>query len=243
MNNLVERIAKSTGLSELHIRVYLTVLELGQTSIQQIAKKSGIKRTSIYNFLPTLLQNGLLLETIKKRRKVYSALNPQQLLERTKSQVSELESLLPDLAALNNASLHKPRVTYYEGLEGTEAVYADMLKEKKEILAYEDLEHMKAVMREGFFKTWPAERAKRNIGFKSITRDSAVAREFVQHNTKLLRQSKILKTNDLMTEVNIYSDKVALMSFRSNPPFCVLIEDKGAATTLRTMWNELWKRL
>lgn len=183
------------------------------------------------------------METTKKRRKVYSALNPHQLLERTKSQVGELESLLPDLAALNNASSHKPRVTYYEGIEGTEAVYADMLKEKKEILAYEDLEHMKAVMRESFFKTWPAERAKRNIGFKSITRDSVVAREFVQHNTKLLRQSKMLKTDDLMTEVNIYGDKVALMSFRSNPPFCVLIEDKGAATTLRTMWNELWKRL
>ena len=41
----------------------------------------------------------------------------------------------------------------------------------------------------------------------------------------------------------IYGDKVAIMSFRSAPPFGILIEDSGIAETLRVGWQELWKRL
>jgi sugar-specific transcriptional regulator TrmB len=243
MQKLTNQLIRCTGLAETPIRIYFATLELGQASIQQIAKKSAVKRTSIYNFLPILIQMGLILETSKKRRKVYSAMDPYQLFEHTKSKMNELESLLPELSALNNSHISKPRVTYYEGLEGTEEVYADMLHERKEIFAYEDLEHMKKAMRGSFFANWPSERAKRNIGFKSITRDSSVAREFNKQNIKLLRKAKFIQVEDLKTEINIYGDKVALMSFQTNPPFCVLIEDKNIAMTLKTMWQELWKKL
>ena len=54
---------------------------------------------------------------------------------------------------------------------------------------------------------------------------------------------KFIKAEELKTEINIYGDKVAMMSFRSNPPFAVLIENKDIAETLRTAWQELWERL
>ena len=41
---------KSLGLSEAEIAVYLATLELGQANVQEISRKSGVKRTSIYNF-------------------------------------------------------------------------------------------------------------------------------------------------------------------------------------------------
>lgn len=54
---------------------------------------------------------------------------------------------------------------------------------------------------------------------------------------------KYINSGDLKTEVNIYGNKVALMSFRSFPPFAVLIEDEGIADTLRTAWKNLWLKL
>ena len=240
---LSKNILTGLNLSEAEAGVYLAALELGQATMQALAYKSKVKRTSIYNFIEELKEKGLITETKKKKRRVYSAVHPEQLVEIEKTRVTELQKILPELLAVHNKSSSKPRVTFYDGLEGTKQVYADMLKDKQPILAYEDLEHMRAGMRSTFYDTWPAERARRNIPFKSISRDSATAREFTKDNIRLLRQTKFLQSSDLKTEINIYGNKVALMSFRTKPPFCVLIEDHDIAETLRVTWNELWKRL
>lgn len=243
MKNLSKNILASLNLSEAEAGVYLAALELGQASMQDLSYKSKIRRTSIYNFIEKLKERGLITETKKRKRRVYSAVHPEQLLEIEKTRLVELQRNLPELLAVYNKSDTKPRVTFYEGIEGTEQVYADMLKDKQPIYAYEDLEHMMAGMRPIFSSTWPTERAKRGIPLKSISRDSATAREFTKQNIRLLRQTKFIEAEDLKTEINIYGNKVALTSFRTKPPFCVLIEDRDIAETLRTAWLELWKRL
>lgn len=243
MKKVSKQLLNSLGLSEVQAAVYFAALELGGANMQELARKSGIKRTSIYNFIDDLKERGFITETIKKKRKVYSAVDPDQLVEIEKTRLSELERTLPELRAIQNKSRTKPRVAFYEGIEGIKEVYADMLKDKKEILAYEDLEHMSIALPKIFYDWFPPERARRGIPFKSILRDSSEARHLIQKNIRLLRQSKLLNTADWKTEINIYGDKVALMSFRSKMPFCVLIEDHDIAETLRTLWNELWKRL
>ncbi len=243
MKKISSSLLTSLGLSPAEADVYVAVLELGEANLQEIADKSGVKRTTIYHFLPELKTRGFLIETKKRKRKVYSATHPEQLLEIEKTRLAELERLMPELLAIQNQSQTKPKVTFYEGVDGIKEVYADMLKDKKHIIAFEDLEHMKEGLPSSFYDFFPSERAKRNITFHSIARDSEIAREFVKSNIKLLRQTKLLRTADWKTEINIYGSKVALMSFRTDPPFCVLIEDPSIADTLKTAWKELWQRL
>lgn len=243
MKIISKQLFNSLGLSETHAAVYFAALELGGSNMQELSRKSGVKRTSIYNFIDELKERGFITETVKKKRKIYSAIDPDQLIEIEKTRLSELERTLPELRAIQNKSRTKPRVAFYEGIDGIKEVYADMLKDKKEILAYEDLEHMNIALPKTFYDWFPPERARRGISFKSILRDSPEAKKLIQKNMRLLRQSKLLNTADWKTEINIYGDKVALMSFRVKTPFCVLIEDHDIAETLRTSWGELWKRL
>ncbi len=174
---------------------------------------------------------------------MYSAVPPDQLLEVQKLRAQELERALPELRALHNASRKKPRVTFYEGVENVLAVYDDQLKERQPIVAYEDLEYMERAMPEHFYASWPAERAKRNIVFKSILRDSPTAREYTKKNIRLLRQSKIVRAEPWKTEVNIYGNKVAFMRFGERKPMCVVIEDSDIAATMRASWQMLWEKL
>jgi sugar-specific transcriptional regulator TrmB len=243
MKILSKSLLSSLGLNEAEATVYVAALELGESNMQQLARKSGIKRTSIYNFIDELKSRGLIAETKKKKHKVYSAVHPRQLLEIEKTRIVELERTLPELLAIQNKSKVKPRVTFYENIEGIKDVYADMLKEGKEIVAFEDLEHMQIALPKSFYEHFPSERARRGIPFKSILRDSPEARRIVGKNKYLLRQSKLLASADWRTEVNIYGEKVALMSFRSTIPFCVLIDDHDVTETLRSVWQELWERL
>ncbi len=240
--NVSKQLLLPLGLSEFQAKVYIAALELGEASMQQLSQKSGVKRTTIYHFIDELRERGFISETRKRKRLVYSAVDPEYILELEKGRLVELHQLLPDLQAIHNKSHRKPRVTFYEGLQGIKEVYADTLKEKQPIIAYSDFEHMKQVLGD-FFDQYPPERARKNITFQSIVRDSPIARENSKRDYGLLRDTKFLSSGDLKTEINIYGDKVALMSFRSNPPFVVLIEDHDIAETLRTGWHALWSKL
>ncbi|HMO78179.1 MAG TPA: hypothetical protein PKA42_01010 [Candidatus Paceibacterota bacterium] len=194
-------------------------------------------------FIDQLKAGGYLHETRKGQRKVYAAVNPEQLLVIGKSRLEKLEAIMPDLLAINNASAQKPRVTYYEGIQGIEEVYADMLRDKKEITAYEDLQHLKEGLSARLFEWFPKERVRKDILIRSISRDTVEAREFSKRNIGLLRETKFINSNDLKTDINIYGNKVALMDLRGNPQFCVLIENKHLADTMRSLWSQLWSRL
>ncbi len=233
----------SLNLTDKQGLVYFAALSLGEGSMQDLSRRSGIKRTTIYTFIEALKEKGFLTETKRKKRKIYSAIDPDRLLEIQRFKMAELQSLIPELKAIYNKSSAKPKVTYHEGMDGIKEVYGDMLNDQKEILAYEDLEHMKKTMPRSFYNYFPAERARRRIPFKSISRNSVIAEEFTKNNLQLLRETKLIKSADFKTEINIYGSKVALMSFTTQPAFCVLIEDENIANTLRVAWNELWKRL
>ncbi|GJL85547.1 MAG: hypothetical protein DHS20C02_13220 [Micavibrio sp.] len=234
---------EALGLAPMQAKVYLATLELGQATIQAIARKSGVNRSTIYTFIEEMKARGYVFETKRGKRKIYSAVNPERLMEIEKARIKNLESLMPELLAINNTSGQKPRVTYFEGMSGIREVYTDMIREKKEISAYEDLEHLKKGLPAEIFKWFPKARTEAGVRIRSISRETNIAHEFSEANEALLRETKFVKADDFKTDVNIYGDKIALMDLRGDPPFCVLIENKHLADTMRMIWSLLWKRL
>jgi sugar-specific transcriptional regulator TrmB len=238
-----KRLCQNLGLTPDQAQVYIAGLEMPQASVQDLSRLSGVKRTTIYSFIDELIENGFIVRKKKNKRYLYSSVHPRQLLELEKSRVKELaETTIPELEALFNEKKHKPSVLYFEGVSGIQEVYADMLKERKPILELEDLEAIKDVLPKSFFEYFPAERARRNITLKTISRDSKAGREFAKKNNPLLRETKFVEAAQWKTDINIYGNKVAIMSFRSAIPYCVLIEDENIAETLRTAWEMMWAK-
>src|SRR3989338_6843245 len=100
MKKLSEHLLASLGLNAAQARVYFAALELGQANMQELARKSGVKRTSIYNFIDELREKGLITEVKKRKRRLYSAVHPEHLVELEKMRLGELERLLPQLSAI-----------------------------------------------------------------------------------------------------------------------------------------------
>lgn len=232
------------GLTDQEASVYMALLELGEANIQDIAAKSGVKRTSIYNFITTMKDRGLIIQSKKHGGKLYTPVNPKQLVDIGKSRLLEVEGIIPELSALYQGSIDKPRVSYFEGVKGIQDAYTDMLDTKQPIISYEDIDYLKKMLPTNYYQYLPPERAKRGIPLRTISKDSPQARTFSQDDQKLLRQTKFITTDEpLKTEINIYGNKVLMISFREDRPFATIIEDKDIVGTLRTTWNELWKRL
>ena len=244
LGNKEAELLETLGLSKSELSVYLAALELGEANAQDISRKSGIKRTSLYNFLDNLKGKQLILEIRKGKKRMYSAANPSYLLQMEKSRTEFLERVIPELMAINNIARKKPRVFYHEGIGGIREIYNEMLRDKQNIYAWEDLDSMVGLLPSAFIKDYPMERSAKKIPLRSVTRDTPFARKFTaENNVRLYRDSRFISSDKFGTDIEIFGNKVALFSLRKDAPFGVLIEDDGIARTLKIIWQKQWEQL
>lgn len=242
MIKISKQLITSLNLTEAEVAVYLAALELGQANMQQLARKSGVKRTSIYNFIDNIKERHLITETKKNGRSLYSATSPEQLISLEKSRLVELNELLPQLLAIQNLQKTKPTVTFHEGFEAVKEVYDDFVKEGQPIIAWSEFDQSRKATGT-LFDEQGVRRSRKGVTVQWITTDSPDARTFTRHDYGLLRETKFVKSEKFKTKVVVYGNKLALLSYHANPPYVVLIEDKDIADTVRGLWEELWQRL
>src|SRR3989344_6900127 len=101
------------GFSPKEAKIYLALLELGEASVIGISKKAGIKRTTIYNLLPDMLKRGIVTAAARGQRKVYFVEDPRALKTDLVEKTKIIDSILPELSAIQNIIPYKPRITFY----------------------------------------------------------------------------------------------------------------------------------
>lgn len=57
---------KQLGLSDKDIEIYLSGLKLGPSSVQEISRKAGVKRSTTYLIFENLKKMGLAITVIKR---------------------------------------------------------------------------------------------------------------------------------------------------------------------------------
>jgi len=122
------------GLNQVQSQIYLTTLDLGEALPKQIADRTGISRATLYLAFPELEKRGILIPFQKGKRRLFKAQNPEILLSSLKDNISELEQSLPDLLAIYQTDSIKPRVQFFEGIEGIKHLYQKTLKERGGII-------------------------------------------------------------------------------------------------------------
>jgi HTH-type transcriptional regulator, sugar sensing transcriptional regulator len=232
------------GIEEKQAKVYLACLELGSATIQELAEKSGIKRTSIYNFLEEIKNKGLVSEIKKGNKNLLIAEDPNNLKKRLENNLKKIEEVLPDLMGIFNLPGSKPKMRYYEGMDGIRKVYEDTYSHGGKLYGFADWDKIMPndEMDEWLWK-FADERKKRGVKFFAIVKEGRFAREAKKREKDQLRESKIVDDVQFETELNMYGgNRVAMMSFRQ-PYSAIIIEDKAIHNTLMSIWKLLWKNI
>ena len=122
---MLEKYLEEIGLSEKESQIYLALLQVDSESIQDLAKRTGINRTTVYPVLETLEKKGLVSEVQKGKKVEYVAAPPERLetfVERQKVVLQErserLRDIIPQIKSIQRESGEKPIVKYFEGREG-----------------------------------------------------------------------------------------------------------------------------
>lgn len=227
------------GLKTKEAHLYLTLLELGEAKAQDIASKAGIQRTNFYDLIPKLISLGLAKQLKRQGKQYYRATDPDDLLSLEEQRLSQLREALPRLKAITNLSTEKPKVFYYEGVNGVKQVYEHMLNHRGEIVLFttpsfvskEQLnllkEHVPRRVSRGNRLRMVGEISPENILLQN--RDKAELRE-----TRLLPQD-IYHSN---VEIGIYGKNVYIVDFRQL--FGMEIESTDVANTLNMIFEIVW---
>ena len=247
------KILKELGFSQNEIEVYIALLELDSTGVTNIAKKSGINRTSCYDILESLVKKGLVSKFKKEKKIYFTASDPKRLLnyldrekeennKKIDQQKNQIEEILPELSSLINPRSTRPKVSFYEGVKGMREAYEDTLTAKGGILAYANVE----TMHEGlpnFFPEYYARRAGAGVNIKAIMPNNKACRDRTEKDEEELRETLILnnKTQTFSPEVNIYNNKILIASWKEK--MAVIIESKELADLQRLTYNMLWDYL
>src|SRR3989338_441523 len=231
------------GLSEQESAVYLATLELGASSISDIAKKAGVKRPTAYYVIDGLMNKNLISKAPRGRRTLYIAEPPSRLLANLRVQEEKLVNLLPRLESLQNSAGNKPRVRFYESKEAINTFYNEIFKTHRKILAMGSMQSISDFFSYEEIAAWF--RLLRDEGGKihDLVDDTPETRKYAKAEyRKGHGPLKYLPAGFKMgTDTIISGNKIALISYSSL--IGVLIENDEIAQTQRQMFEFIWKHL
>ena len=108
------------GFSQKEAAVYLAVLELGQATAYQIAKRSGLKKPTAYVILDRLIERSAVRKVAAQKHMQYNASDPVELFVDARSRIQQVESVLPALRAMSQQKAKVVQTSYFEGIGGIE---------------------------------------------------------------------------------------------------------------------------
>lgn len=123
---------RKLGLKEREAKIYLAGLELGATSIQNLAEKAGVTRPTAYEIVRTLREKGLFREAQQGKKRYFLAQSPERILSMLRLQKRELEEkereFIRIIAALESKYAFKDGgVQIFKGKEGLRVLQEQIL--------------------------------------------------------------------------------------------------------------------
>ncbi|MBS3073989.1 hypothetical protein J4447_00870 [Candidatus Pacearchaeota archaeon] len=231
-------ILEDIGLSNVEIKVFLTLLELGEVKAGRIIEKTGLQSSSTYHAISSLIKRGLVSYVRKSEVKYYRACNPKNILDYIELKKREYLKILPELEAKQRRTENEG-VEFFKGVKGIKTMMLKLLQDAKKGEIYRnfsvDNPEVYAESRKQIFgplkKIWVDKRLDTRSLFSEKNRYAA---------TKSSRNIKRYLSIPLPPNTSIIHDKVAIISLEGEPSG-ILITSKSIAKQYSDFFDGLWK--
>ncbi len=239
-----KKILTSFGFSESDAVVYLTALEMGAASVQDIAKRAKLSRVTTYAVIKTLTDRGLMSSVEKGKKRLFVAESPERLVSFVHGRVKEIEGALAEVqSSMHELKLlqrgEKPIVKMFEGPEALQAIVEDMVTTKsRESIEFGNIDDLRSLYKQ--------EQHIKNYRELEKTQSRKRLIVLVRGADPIIRspleQFYVLPTDlDFHGDVIVYGNKVGLSTLVGKQ-ISIIIESEILANTMRTMLDLIWKQ-
>lgn len=231
------------GLNPNEAKLYLSLLKLGSQPTSIIAKSSNVNRTTAHLTLNELAQKGLVESHLKngvQHFKTNKTTSLQKLTNDEKAKAEEKIKLLNEYShLLDNIAIEtnlESKVEFFKGIEGIKSIYEDTLKSKK-IYAVNNIGLYPPALKKYIFEEYIPLRVKKHIPIKVL---SSKIEYTGNHKSEMRECIFIPKKHKISIEINIYSNKIALISYDKENYSGVIITEEKIHETMLTLFNIVW---
>lgn len=249
---------KKLGLSEKEALIYASLITLGGAFPSQIAEQAKLNRTTVYKILVGLSIKGLVNEIKKKNKIFYQVEKPDKLIRYVKSQaalahdrIEQAERLIPDFEGLYSAFVDKPKILYFEGIDGILSIYEDQISttKKYEMLAFSNASELENVFPKKFFENYRRTKEKIGITTRGIIPDTEKDQTFVSRlydgfKKEVVPEARYVPATEFSFkgEITIYADnKVSIVNLNQEHLTGLIIEDATIHKMMRMIFELSWK--
>ena len=234
------------GLTDEEAKIYLTCLEINGGPVSVIARKAGVHRVGCYHTLENLLKKKLLSQYNRNGVKCFAPEPPEKLEELAFEKVHLAKSLLPQLKDLVSASGFRPRIRFYEGMDGIERVFNESLSTNGEILAYTNLSKLLCEI-PVFFTKYTKKRFQKGIKSRYLSPNTV---ESVHEIDPFLPKGydpnliEILLVNKQQfpfeNDILVFGNSVGIVSLDKDELLGLIVESPTLAKTMKAVFDLAW---
>ena len=238
------------GLTDTEISLYITALQFGPQTAAELAKRSGIKRTTAQSALSSLLEKGMVGVHFQSDTSHYTAIDPhlidRQFIEQIdalKKQQLDFINLLPLFEDIADQSATATEVASYQGISGVKtAVDAALfcVSRQWKIIAPEH----------NFFSEGDKEysdyfiriRKQREIKAKSLWESGFVAKRTFDATAFAFRNPRVLPKNmtgKFKSTIIIFDSSIVFVSSAWETS-AILIKSAEINQTMEVFFDGLW---
>src|SRR3989344_1714861 len=242
-----EKILEEIGLTKGEIKVYFSLLKLGETTTGKIIEEAQISSGKIYEILDKLIKKGLVSFIIKEKTKYFSPASPNRILDYLHEKEKELNSKeqeilkeLPSLLSIEKESKKEYETNLFKGFKGIQtAIFEalDELKEKDEVLAMGIISHKKEQYNI-LWQRWHQERINRKIICKAIFSDKNTD-YFKLFNKMRFTEIKILQ-GITPSAIDVMGKRVLIFTYGEEAS-CLSIKNPEIAQSFKAFFDTMWK--
>lgn len=243
-NEKLLKLLEDIGLNTNEANVYLAALSLGPTTVLQISKHSGIKRSTVYDVVDSLKSKGLMSIELKGLKQIYVCENPERLDAVLESRKRDFSAQLPELMALYKLQGSESSIKYYSGLKAMKQVYLGTLidiKKDDEYLIITNQEKWFSLDPDFWMKEYIEVRAKLPCKTRLLSQDSEIAREHQKFQRNFNEEFRIFKQG-VSINIDMVLTPTKLIIVDLSPTLTTLvIENKNIIELQKQMFEILWQ--
>lgn len=243
----MQEILQEIGLTRTEAKIYLTLLDLGESKAGDILKKAEINSGRIYEVLSSLEMKGFVSKIIKKGVKFFIPSPPaiireylNEKREKINGQEEGIDEIFPQLMKKYSIIKSKTSVEVFTGIKGMKTAYDLLLeqgKKHKELfilgianqIKYPDsLFHL---LEYDIYK----QRRKLSLRIKKILDIGARKEEFWRKDNSEIRYIQL----PTLTSIEILGEAVLIQIFQQEI-IAILISNKQAAEDFKKQFILFW---
>lgn len=238
----IKKLLQQIGFTELESHVYLILTARGPSTTGDVAKELNIQRSTAHYLLENLNKKGFVVFSMKGKRKLFQACNPNYLVEYAHQTYVGIKDAIPTLLVKEPIE-EKDEALMFQGYHGLVSAYELMLAETKPgeeflILGARGGEDSSKKTYRAFYKNYNKRRIEKKINQRVIM-NSELKKDIGKYYEKLQRTKVRYLDQYTLVAIVIYPRGIAIVQWKEKPSLFLLV-GKSIKESFKQYFETMW---